>query len=44
MPFTRIEVKVDDGKPPGTPYRWRRIGWVHEACKEKHKLVLKDAK
>ena len=23
---------VDDGKPPKTPRRWRRVGVVHEAC------------
>jgi len=27
-----IEATVDDGKPPGTPHRWRKVGVVHEHC------------
>jgi hypothetical protein len=27
-----IVARVDDGRPPKTPHRWRRVGVVHESC------------
>ena len=30
-----IVASVDDGRPAGTPHRWRRIGIVHEGKCEK---------
>ena len=37
--FTINEVKysvtVDDGKPPGTPNRWRKVGYSCERCDSK---------
>ena len=30
-----IEAKVDDGRPPGSPYRWRKVGIMHEGKCEK---------
>lgn len=29
---TSIAVKVSDGRPSGTPNRWRVIGHVHTTC------------
>jgi hypothetical protein len=31
----RVPIRVDDGKPPGTPHRWRTIGFAHEHCADK---------